>query len=126
MTFERRTHARTNLRVPLFLVPMGSAVPIRTETENVGTDGFFCYSGHLFSPGDRLRFLMFLPAAAREPQSPTGMCVHGEAQIIRVTLGPLDASYGIGCRLSRYGVLPKSELRTPDEALATLLEVDCL
>jgi hypothetical protein len=125
MTTERRSYGRTNLRVPLFLLPMGSSVPIRTETENVSINGFFCYTRYFFSPGDRLKFLLFLPAAAREPQSATGMCVHGEVQIIRVAVGLSQGTYGIGCRLSSYRVLPESDLLSLDELLAAAFEVDC-
>jgi hypothetical protein len=125
MTTERRSYGRTNLRVPLFLLPMGSSVPIRTETENVSINGFFCYTRYFFSPGDRLKFLLFLPAAAREPQSATGMCVHGEVQIIRVAVGLSQGTYGIGCRLSSYRVLPESDLLSLDELLAAAFEADC-
>jgi hypothetical protein len=122
MTTERRSYARTNLRVPLFLLPMGSSVPFRTETENVGIDGLFCYIRHPFSPGDRVRFLLFLPAAAREPQSATGMCVHGEVQITRVTVGPPQYTYGVGCRLTSYRILPRSNLLGLEEILNTVFE----
>jgi len=123
MTTERRSYARTNLRVPLFLLPIGSSVPIRTETENVGIDGLFCYVRHPFSPGDHARFLLFLPAAAREPQSATGMCVHGEVQIVRITVGPSQCTYGVGCRLTSYRVLPNSAALTLEELSDTVFEV---
>jgi hypothetical protein len=123
MTPERRSYARTNLRVPLFLLPMGSSVPIRTETENVGIDGLFCYVRHLLSPGDRVRFLLFLPAAARVPQSEKGMCVHGEVQVVRVTVGPSQYTYGVGCRLTSYRVLPKSDALTFEEVLNTVFDM---
>jgi hypothetical protein len=124
MTTERRSYARTNLRVPVCLLPMGSSVSIRTETENVGVDGFFCYTRCLFSPGDRLKFLLVLPTAARESQSATRMCVHGEIEIARVALGRSHCMYGIGCRLCSYRILPESDLLNLDELLATVSEVD--
>lgn len=124
MTTERRSYGRTNLRVPVFLLPMGSSVSIRTETENVGVEGFFCYVRCLFSPGDRLKFLMVLPSAARESQSATGMCVHGEIEVVRVVVGPSHSTYGIGCRLCSYRILPESDLLNLDELLATVSQVD--
>ena len=123
MTTDRRSCARTNLRVPLFLLPLGSSVPIRTETENVGIDGLFCYVSHLFSPGDRVRFLLFLPAAARELQSAAGMSVHGEVQIVRITVGPLPCTYGVGCRLTSYRVIPNSDALTIEELSDTVFEM---
>ena len=124
MTTERRRYARTNLRVPLFLLPTGSSVPIRTETENVGIDGLFCHIGHFFSPGDHVRFLLFLPAAAREPQSATGMCVHGEVEIVRVAVGPSHCTYGVGCHLTSYRVLPQPDLLTLEEVLDAVFAAD--
>jgi hypothetical protein len=124
MTTERRSYARTNLRAPVFLLPMGSSVSIRTETENVGVDGFFCYIRCLFSPGDRLKFLLVLPSAAREAQPSTGMCVHGEIEIVRVVVGPSHCTYGIGCHLCSYRILPEWDLLNLDELLATVSDVD--
>jgi hypothetical protein len=104
---------------------MKSSVPIRTETENVGIDGFFCYSEYLFSPGENLKFLLFLPAVAKDPQLPMGMCVHGEAQVVRVAIGPSHRTYGIGCHLISYRILPEPDLLSLDELLATVFETDC-
>jgi hypothetical protein len=104
---------------------MKSSVPIRTETENVGTNGFFCYSEYLFSPGENLKFLLFLPAVAKDPQLPMGMCVHGEAQVVRVAIGPSHRTYGIGCHLISYRILPEPDLLSLDELLATVFETDC-
>ena len=125
MTAERRSYARTNLRVPLFLLPMKSSVPVRTETENVGTNGFFCYSEYLFSPGENLKFLLFLPAAANDPGFPMGMCVYGEVQVIRVVIMPLRCTYGIGCHMINYRILPEPGLLSLDELVATVFETDC-
>jgi len=126
MTTERRRYARSNLRLPLFLFPIGSAVPLRTQTENVGLDGLFCYTQHLFSPGDRLGAFLFLPAADGQSQAPRGMCLHAEVQIIRVTIGPLHSHYGIGCRLNGYRVLPQPDLHTLETVLGTVLEAGCV
>ncbi len=120
MTIERRNHPRTNLRLPVFLLPRDSAFPIRTQTENIGVDGFFCSTEYPFSLGDRVKFLLFLPPAATEPQSTIGMCVHGEAEITRVSIGP-HATYGVGCGLSAYRVIPDSEVLSADEAVAEIL-----
>ena len=118
MTIERRNHARTNVRLSLFLLRTGSSVPFRTETENVAPDGLFCYSRYFFSPGDSLRFLLFLPAARREPEMmAAGMYIHGAAQVIRVSIGPLPGSYGIGCRLDNYRVVAERDLASLDNGI---------
>jgi hypothetical protein len=125
MTIERRSHPRTSLRVPIFLLPPDCTVPLRTETENVGIDGFFCYTEHLFSPGDCVKFLLFLPsAAATESQSSIGVCVHGEAEIIRVTVGPTNAGYGVGYRFNTYRVRSESDAVATEEAVTRVLKLD--
>src|SRR4051794_12178774 len=120
MLIERRSCPRTELRVPLYLLPSGARVPIRTETENVGVDGFFCYSRHFFSPGERVKFLLVLPSAPVDSASCAGIQVGGEAEITRVSVGPMPVNYGIACRLRSYHILPASDLLTVDEIFSTM------
>jgi hypothetical protein len=121
MLIERRSCPRAELRVPLYLLPSGSSVPIRTETENVGVDGFFCYSRFFFSPGERVKFLLLLPSAPVESESSFGIRVSGEAEITRVSVGPVHLNYGVACKLHSYHVLPASDLLPIEEILVTML-----
>ncbi len=122
MNLERRTHTRTNLRVPIFLLPKDRTIPIRTYTENIGIDGFFCSTEYLFSPGDRVRFLLFLPPAATEPQSTVGFCVQGEAEVTRVSIGAMHEGYGVGCGLRAYKVVPDLDVLSADEEVVNILQ----
>ena len=121
MPIERRSCPRAELRVPLYLLPSGSTVPIRTETENVGVDGFFCYSRFFFSPGEYIKFVLLLPSAPVDPDSSFGIRVGGEAEVTRVSVGPIHLNYGVACRLRSYHVLPASDLLAIDEILSTML-----
>ena len=123
MTTERRSHPRTHLRVPLFLLPKGSTVPIRTETEDLSMEGFYCYTEHRFLPGECLQFVMLLPPATRNPLTLGGLCLQGCVQVVRFTLTS-DARYGMGCHLKEYRVLPNPELLTPEFITSTLLASD--
>src|SRR3954453_12707224 len=114
MFIERRSCSRTELRVPLYLLPFGASVPVRTETENVGVDGFFCYSKHFFSPGERVKFLLVLPSAPLDSAPATGIQIGGEAEITRVSVGPMPVNYGVACRLQSYHILPASDLLSID------------
>ncbi|MFL6446637.1 MAG: hypothetical protein ACJ746_02970 [Bryobacteraceae bacterium] len=122
MPIERRGFPRAELRVPLYLLPVGSSLPIRTETENVGVDGFFCYSRFFFSPGERLKFLMLLPSAPVEGESGCGIRVGGEAEVTRVSVGPVHQNYGVACRLRSYHILPASNLLPSEEILVGMLD----
>jgi len=120
MFIERRSCPRTELRVPLYLRPSGASTPIRTETENVGVDGFFCYSKHFFSPGEQIKFLLLLPSAPLDSASSSGIRVGGEAEVTRVSVGPVPLNYGIAFRLWSYHVLPASDLLSADEVLSNI------
>lgn len=122
MTVERRGNTRTNLCVPVLILPPDASVPIQTQTENVSVDGFLCYTQYFFSPGDRVKVLLLLPPAAAETHSKAGVCIYGEAEITRVTVEPTCTRYGIGCRLSTYRVLPDCDVLAADEMIATLLQ----
>lgn len=104
--------------MPLFLVRSGSSVALRTETENVTMDGFFCYVKELFSPGERLSFLLLLPAAADRP--PQATYLKGEVEVIHLIAD--SNGCGMGCRLTHYRVLSDSDLPSTEEILDALIE----
>jgi len=123
MPTERRSHPRTHLRVPLFLLAKGATVPIRTETEDLSREGFYCYTEHQFLPGECLQFVMLLPPATRNPLSPGGLCLQGCVEVVRFTLTS-DARCGMGCHLTTYRVIANPELLTPEFITAALLASD--
>ena len=54
-----------------------------------------------------------------------GMCVYGEVQVIRVAIMPSHCTYGIGCHMINYRILPEPHLLSLDELLATVFETEC-
>jgi hypothetical protein len=125
MSIERRTHPRTNLHVPVFLFPAGATTPVRTSTENVSSDAFFCCCEYPFSPGEHVKFLLLLPDAQKSPKADWGMYIGGGAEVIRVSVTPVPGSWGVAFRIRSYRVLPDSGLLTLDGALAAMAEGDC-
>ncbi len=119
MIIERRDQSRSNLRVPLLLLAHGWPVPLRTETDNVSMDGFFCHTQEVFAPGDRLRFLLLLPAPARDSEPAKATCLQGTAEVVRVVACASGTDFGIGCRLSNYRVVTNIDLAS-EEMLAIL------
>lgn len=120
MTSERRTQSRSDLRVPLFLLAPGWHAPIQTETENLSMDGFYCYAPKALAPGEHVRFLLFLPAATREPEGAT-TCIQGAAEVVRVATEASRTDFGIGCRVTNYRVLSNVDIRS-DEVSSLLTE----
>jgi hypothetical protein len=125
MLIERRSHTRSNLHVPLFLFPAGSTEPVRTETENIAIDGFFCFCSHPFSPGDHITFLLLLPNAGNSAKtSKVYLC--GEVEVVRISIRAIPNGYGVGCRIASYGVLPDCDSLDLDQALAAVIETGCI
>ena len=121
MATERRNQPRTNLRVPLYLLPKGATVPIQTETEDLSLEGFYCYTERFFTPSEYCQFLMLLPPATKSSLSLGGICLQGSVQVVRLTV-TADLKYGLGCHLVSYRVLSNPELLTPEGILSALLE----
>ena len=109
MTTEHRNRPRTNLRAVLFLLSANGLELVETQTENVSMSGFFCYSKHLFAPGEQIRFLMKL-SAGRELPAAIPMCLEGCAEVIRVTVGGSSAPFALGCHVESYRVLSNPDL----------------
>jgi hypothetical protein len=121
MATERRNQPRTNLRVPLYLLPKGATVPIQTETEDLSLEGFYCYAEQYFTPGEDCQFLMLLPPATKGSLALGSICLQGCVQIVRLTVTG-DLKYGLGCHVKSYRVLSNPEILTPEGITAALLE----
>jgi hypothetical protein len=104
MVQERRGQPRSNLRAPLLLLAQGWSVPTRTETQNLSKEGFFCHTRQAFAPGERLKFLLLLPAVTAVSECAKGTGLQGTAEVIRVLAGAADGDFSIACRLSGYSV----------------------
>jgi hypothetical protein len=73
-------------------------------------DGFFCRTREAFAPGDRLKFLLLLPAALKEAEASRATCLQGIADVVRIVACASGYGFSIGCRLSGYRVLTNPEL----------------
>jgi hypothetical protein len=122
MSMERRKQSRTDLHIPLFLLPAGRSEPIQTETENVSLNGFFCYTKHLFAPGEHLKFLLLFPEVASGLQTTKTTYLHGVAEVTRITTNQLELEFGIGCHLTTYRVLSHVDSLKTQDILATFME----
>jgi hypothetical protein len=118
---ERRTHSRSYLHLPAFLVREGREICLSTETENLSKDGFFALVESAFTPGERLRFVILLSDSSGETQVSARVAVYGEVRVIRVVTVPGGDRYGIGCQLTRYRVLADAGSRTTEALVASLL-----
>lgn len=123
MATERRNQPRTNLRVPLYLLPKGASAPIQTETEDLSLEGFYCYTERFFTPGEQCQFLMLLPPATKSSLALGGICLQGCVEVVRLTV-TTDLKYGLGCHLMSYRVLSSPEFLTPEGIMSALSEAE--
>jgi hypothetical protein len=108
---ERRKRSRVSLHWTLHLSRAEVEPSVRTRTENVSCDGFYCVSTEPFAPGERLQFELVLPAG-QFGYSDAHLRLQGRAEVLRVETKGLEAGFGLGCRIEDYALLVNLK-RTP-------------
>ena len=112
MRTERRKLARLNLRLPVLLFRPESRSPIRTETTDISSDGFYCTTEEPFGLGDKFKCLISFPSHGHDPAK-QGLLLNCAAEVVRVVVRAEIQGFGIGCRISKYEVLPASGAPDP-------------
>jgi hypothetical protein len=97
MTGERRRRSRFKLRYEIQLCRMDDHVIVKTETDNLSVDGFYCTSDEPFSPGDRLDCEVFLPVDDTGSRRPN-LVLHRRVRVLRVEVRGLEPGFGVACR----------------------------
>ena len=102
---ERREHSRLKLRIPVLLSWEESKNPVRSETLDISSRGFYCTTKEPFAPGDRLRALLSIPAAYDSVDS--DLYLEAEVEVMRVMMDNVISGFGLGCRIADYHVVDK-------------------
>jgi len=103
MMLERREHARLKLRIPVLLSWEESKNPVRSETLDISSRGFYCTTKEPFAPGDRLRALLSIPAAYDPKVS--DLYLDAEVEVMRVIIDNVISGFGLGCRIADFHVV---------------------
>jgi hypothetical protein len=110
-TADRRNRTRVLLRCPLRLYRRGQAQPLRGETQNLSSAGFYCLVKERlepFVPGDSLDCILTVPA--ENFSFGTGdVNLHCEVEVTRVDDRPEGT--GVACRIDRYSLILRPEAR---------------
>jgi hypothetical protein len=101
---DRRKHARLKLRIPVLLWAE-SKNPVRSETMDISSDGFYCTTSEPFAPGDRLRCLLSIQVPFDSMESE--LTLDAEIEVMRVLIDNDTAGFGLGCRIAEYHVVNK-------------------
>ena len=98
---ERRARTRLSVRWPVRIISAnGAGETLEGVTENLNSQGFYCWVGKPFSPGDSLSCLIEFPVGpAPGLRRPLLRC---EAQVVRSEFGHSTGLYGLACRIKDY------------------------
>ncbi len=95
---------------------------IRTETEEVNMEGFFCYCKEAFTLGEQLQFVLKLPSATCQAQAADIVYLSGLAQVVLISACDSIGKLGVGCQVKQYRVMSKEDLRSHEEAVRNFLQ----
>jgi hypothetical protein len=101
---ERRKHSRLKLRISVLLWAE-SKNPVRSETIDISSEGFYCTTSEPFAPGDRLRCLLSIQAPSDSVESELNL--DAEVEVMRVLIDNDTSGYGLGCRIAEYHLVNK-------------------
>lgn len=85
---------------PISLAHRGGV--LESTTENIGCNGFYCYSNVEFVPGEPVRASIQIPHHGGVPKGRTFLLCR--ARVVKVELHP-DHGYGVGCKIEDYNLV---------------------
>ncbi|MGB9605607.1 MAG: PilZ domain-containing protein [Bryobacteraceae bacterium] len=106
---ERRARLRLPVHWPLRIMPPnGGEEVLDSVTENLSSQGFYCWISRALAPGDCLRCVIEFPS--RSAASARRLRLHCHAEVVRSERGPQPGMFGIACRIKEYSVEAVDEL----------------
>ena len=100
-TRERRRRARVQVHWPVCFFRPGTTEIVKTVTQNLSSDGFYCLANIVFVPGEIRECTLGVPTYhpnSRDRARPV-LC---RVRIIRIEALGQDGLYGVGCRIEDY------------------------
>jgi hypothetical protein len=97
MTDERRRRSRLNFHCGIQLCRVHDHVIVKTQTDNLSVEGFYCTSEEPFSPGDRLECELLLPKNDTGFRGPN-LVLHRRVRVLRVEIRGLEPGFGVACQ----------------------------
>ena len=97
---ERRKRVRVDLHWTVLLTRKAGKTPIETRTENLSSDGFYCFSSEPLTPGEQLDCVIIVPIRREET-----LWLECRIGVVRVEIAPPGTGYGVGCRIEDYRIM---------------------
>ena len=99
---ERRRRSRMDLHWPVCLNRSGRTEPVRSSTENISSDGFYCLCQEPFVAGEQLECLLSIPPHARREDAPW-LVLECKVRVVRVNTD--RDVFGVGFQIESYSVV---------------------
>jgi len=100
MTRERRRKSRLRLCCEIGLCSWDGTVQVKTKTEDLSSEGFYCSSMEPFSPGQRLRCDLSIGASDAGPVR-NHLLLKRIVKVVRVEVRGLEPGFGIACQFEK-------------------------
>ena len=97
MNGERRRRPRLKVRCGLHLSRVNNHIVVRTETEDLNSEGFYCTSDRPFSPGEQLECELLIPVKEAGVDG-TSLVLRRRAKVVRVEIRGIQAGFGLACQ----------------------------
>jgi hypothetical protein len=104
---ERRKRTRLQVHWPLSFIRPGVDGAVATVTEDLSSDGFYCFASIAFVPGEIRECTLGVPMHRVEGHRT--MPVWCRVRVVRVEALPEAGRYGVGCRIEDYRFLNPSK-----------------
>jgi hypothetical protein len=100
-SLERRRKARTPVHWTLRFCSGPLTETIETVTQDLSSDGFYCFSRVPFIPGEQLICMLGIPAH-RPDRSDRATELECQVKVVRVDPVRKEGYFGIGCKIEDY------------------------
>jgi hypothetical protein len=99
---DRRRRRRVDLHWTVYLWPDETAQPIRSETRNICSGGFYCIVEQPLMPGEWIECDIFVPSTDNPHEDL--LVLRSCVQVLRVEVNGTGSRYGLACRIEDYSV----------------------
>ena len=107
---ERRRRERLGLHWAVHLIRSGSNAPVKSETDNISSEGFYGLCPESFTAGEELECTLEIPSQTRKEKA--CLLLECRVRVVRVETSVPTPLFGVGFHIEDYSVMAAP--RIPD------------
>lgn len=100
---ERRRRERLGLHWAVRLTKGGQHAPVKSKTENISSEGFYCLCQELFTTGEELVCTLEVPSQTQTDRA--CLLLECRVRVVRVESNPTSSLFGVGFHIEDYSVM---------------------